>query len=85
MIGTQFVSRVSLKREVIPSFDNYPFCLPAVRHLDVFELHPSVTFIIGENGSGKSTLLEAMAVSWGFNPEVERKILVLVHARPTPS
>jgi predicted ATPase len=69
MIGTQFVSRVSLKREVIPSFDNYPFCLPAVRHLDVLELHPNVTFIIGENGSGKSTLLEAMAVSWGFNPE----------------
>ena len=28
-----------------------------------------VTCFVGENGSGKSTLLEAMAVSYGFNPE----------------
>jgi predicted ATPase len=40
-----------------------------VRHLDVLELHPQVTFFVGENGSGKSTLLEAIAVAWGFNPE----------------
>jgi predicted ATPase len=69
MIATHYVSQVCLKRDAVPSFDAYPFCLQAVRHLDVIELHPSVTFIIGENGSGKSTLLEAMAVSWGFNPE----------------
>ncbi len=51
------------------SFAHYPFSLPAVRHLDVLDLHPHVTFLIGENGCGKSTLLEAIAVSWGFNPE----------------
>lgn len=28
-----------------------------------------ITFFVGENGSGKSTLLEALAVSYGFNPE----------------
>ena len=33
------------------------------------QLHPSVTFLVGENGSGKSTLLEAIAVAWGFNAE----------------
>jgi predicted ATPase len=33
------------------------------------ELHPKMTFFIGENGSGKSTLLEAIAVALGFNPE----------------
>jgi predicted ATPase len=33
------------------------------------ELHPKVTFFIGENGSGKSTLLEAIAVAAGFNAE----------------
>ena len=53
----------------MPSFTHYPFSLPAVRHLDVLDLHPRVTFLIGENGCGKSTLLEAIAVSWGFNPE----------------
>ncbi len=69
MISTQFVMRVSLKRDAIESFGRYPFCLPAVRALETLELHPKVTFLVGENGSGKSTLLEAIAVSLGFNPE----------------
>jgi predicted ATPase len=53
----------------VPSFEKYPFSLPAVRNLDVLKLHPKVTFFIGENGSGKSTLMEAIAVAWGFNAE----------------
>lgn len=69
MISKQYVSQVRLRVDDIPSFDHYPFSLPAVRHLDVLELHPKVTFIVGENGSGKSTLMEAIAVSFGFNPE----------------
>jgi predicted ATPase len=64
-----YVREVCLLRDGIPSFDKYPFCLPAIRHLDRLELHPKVTFFIGENGIGKSTLLEAIAVAWGFNPE----------------
>ena len=60
---------VKLRREKVPSFDAYPFYLPVVRSLKSLEMHPKVTFIIGENGSGKSTLLEAIATSWGFNPE----------------
>ena len=69
MISTQFVSQVRLKADAVDSFDHYPFSLPAVRHLDVLDLHPKVTFVVGENGSGKSTLLEAIAVAYGFNPE----------------
>jgi predicted ATPase len=69
MISTQFVSQLQLRRDDVPSFDTYPFSLPAVRNLDVLKLHPKVTFLVGENGSGKSTLLEAIAVSFGFNPE----------------
>jgi len=69
MMQTQFLSHIILKREEIPSFERYPFSLLAVRLLDSLKLHPKVTFFIGENGSGKSTLLEAIAVSWGFNPE----------------
>jgi len=60
---------VKLRRDRIPSFDTYPFCLPAVKELGTLKLHPKVTFIVGENGSGKSTLLEAIATAWGFNPE----------------
>ncbi|MEO5795742.1 MAG: AAA family ATPase [Rhodoferax sp.] len=69
MISSQYVSRVSLQRDKVDSFDRYPFNLPAVRTLDRLEMHPKVTFFVGENGSGKSTLLEAIAVSLGFNAE----------------
>jgi predicted ATPase len=64
-----FVLAFSLARERVSSFNEYPFSLPAVRNLTKLELHPQVTFLVGENGSGKSTLLEALAVAWGFNPE----------------
>lgn len=60
---------VRLERDRVPSFERYPFSLPAVRGLHRLELHPRVTFFVGENGSGKSTLLEAIAVACGFNPE----------------
>ncbi len=69
MISTQYVSEIRLRREGVESFDRYPFSLAAVRTLEKLELHPSVTFFVGENGSGKSTLLEAIAVSCGFNAE----------------
>jgi predicted ATPase len=64
-----YVLALKLKREKVPSFDIYPYSLPALRHLHSLELHPRVTFIVGENGSGKSTLLEGVAVAAGFNAE----------------
>lgn len=69
MITTQFVSQLQLRIDQVPSFDVYPFSLPAIRHLDTLALHPKVTFLVGENGTGKSTLLEAIAVAFGFNAE----------------
>jgi predicted ATPase len=65
----QYLLEVQLKRDEVPSFSEYPFSLDAIKNLSRIKIHPNVTFFIGENGSGKSTLLEAMAVSWGFNPE----------------
>ncbi|MFE6857115.1 AAA family ATPase [Nocardia sp. NPDC057668] len=64
-----YVRRAVLDRDGVPSFEAYPFALPVVRCLVELELHPRVTFLVGENGSGKSTLLEAIATAWGFNPE----------------
>jgi len=69
MNSDQFVLQVGLRRDKVPDFESYPFNLPAVRHLEVLELHPKVTFFVGENGSGKSTLLEAVALRCGFNAE----------------
>ena len=69
MINTQYVRSITLKREKIENFDQFPLSLAVVRTLDQLDLHPKVTFLIGENGSGKSTFLEAIAISLGFNPE----------------
>ena len=65
----RFIRAIRLKRETIDSFDDYPFAIPAIRSLERLELHPHITFLVGENGSGKSTLLEAIAIKAGFNPE----------------
>ncbi len=56
-------------REWVRSFEEYPFCIPSVRHLSLLKFHPKVTYFVGENGTGKSTLLEALAVALGLNPE----------------
>lgn len=68
-LSNQYIKSLELRREVVPSFSNYPFSLPAVKNLERLDFHPRVTFFAGENGSGKSTLLEAIAVAFGFNPE----------------
>jgi predicted ATPase len=64
-----YVQAVLLIRERVESFHAYPYSIPAVGNLDTLELHPKVTFFVGENGSGKSTLIEAIAVAAGFNAE----------------
>jgi predicted ATPase len=68
-LAEQYVRAIKLRRDKIASYDQYPFSLPVVRDLDTLDLHPAVTFLVGENGSGKSTLMEALAVAWGFNAE----------------
>lgn len=64
-----YLRSIDLKTEKVPSFDEYPFCLPVVRNLTNLPFHPQVTFFVGENGTGKSTLLEAIAVAYGLNAE----------------
>ena len=64
-----YVRRLILRRERIEDPAAYPFCLPAVRHLEELAFTSPVTFLMGENGTGKSTLLEAIAVASGFNAE----------------
>lgn len=66
---TLYLRHAELQRELVPSFQAYPFHLPAVRTLDRLIFTKPVTFLVGENGTGKSTLLEGIAAAWGFNPE----------------
>jgi predicted ATPase len=67
--SNQYLKGIEIKRDKIKSFSNYPFSLPAIKGLSSLQLHPKVTFIVGENGSGKSTILEAIATAYGFNAE----------------
>lgn len=64
-----YIERVVLDRFKIADPQHYAFRLPALRDFESLDLHPKVTFFVGENGSGKSTLLEAIAIASGLNPE----------------
>lgn len=64
-----FLIGLSLQREKVPSFADYPFNIPAIGALAELDFEEPVTFFIGENGAGKSTLIEAIAVAYGLNPE----------------
>lgn len=63
-----FLKSATIKREIIPNYEEYPFSIPFVRALDELDLDTPITFFVGENGAGKSTLLEAIADQIGFNP-----------------
>ncbi len=64
-----FLIELTLLRDKVPAFQEYPFCLPVVMNLSTLKFHPNVTFLIGENGTGKSTLMEAIAQKLRYNPE----------------
>ncbi len=64
-----YVIDISLLRDQVPAWDEYPFSVPVIQNLETLDFHPDVTFFIGENGTGKSTLMEAIARMLGFNAE----------------
>lgn len=63
------LKRISLLRNRVVDWHNYPFSVPSIRSLEEVDIHSRVCFFVGENGSGKSTLLEALAVHYGFGRE----------------
>jgi predicted ATPase len=65
----QYIRKIALREDKITSFEEYPYCLPAIKNFSTLTLHPKVTYIVGENGTGKSTILEAIAVAFGLNAE----------------
>ncbi|MEX1040850.1 MAG: AAA family ATPase [Pirellulaceae bacterium] len=79
-----FIERVFLDRTRIREPEHYAFHIPALRGFSSLDLHPQVTFFVGENGSGKSTLLEAIAIANGVNPEGGSRNM-LFETRPSHS
>jgi predicted ATPase len=65
-----FVRGLRLAEGGVDAGAGYPWDLPAVAALaGGLELHPKVTYLIGENGSGKSTLLAGLAMAAGMSAE----------------
>lgn len=64
----QFVQTVMIDWSKINK-KSYLKDIKAIKGLNCIEFNKAVTFFVGENGSGKSTVLEAIAISFGFNPE----------------
>lgn len=63
------VKVISLERDRIKSFDQYPFNMEVVKNFHELKLESQVTFFVGENGIGKSTFIEAIAVALGLPAE----------------
>ena len=67
-MNNQLIQGISIDWSKIDKY-SYLRDIEAIKGLERLELSNSITFFVGENGSGKSTLLEAIAISYGFNPE----------------
>lgn len=67
-MNDQFIRGITIDWEKIDKY-SYLRKIKALKGLDRLEFTKPITFFVGENGSGKSTLLEAIAISYGFNPE----------------
>ncbi len=64
-----FIESVYLDHSRIYDPTHYAFNLRSTKSFRKLDLHPKVTFFVGENGSGKSTMLEAIAIANGLNAE----------------
>jgi len=47
MLPPPFLHGFRLDRSDVPSFEEYPFSIQAIRTMDHVKLHPAVTFFIG--------------------------------------
>ena len=68
MASDLFISAACMDWDAVDR-GSYLWTIPAIAGVGRVDFESPVTCFVGENGSGKSTLLEAMAVSYGFNPE----------------
>lgn len=79
----QYLRTVLLQEDRITDYEReqYPYNIPALKNFHCMDLHPRVTFLMGENGSGKSTLVEAIAIAAGYNAEEGHVILTFIQMK----
>jgi len=49
----RYFQAIRLERDLVPSFESYPFSMPSIRHLTRLEFHPSVIFFCRRKWLGK--------------------------------
>ena len=69
MDNNLIIKKISLQKNEIKSFKQYPFNIDIVKNFEELSLDCPVTFFVGENGVGKSTFIEALAVILGMPAE----------------
>ena len=62
-----YITEVKIDRERFPTWQHYPFNVPAIQETPELALERPVVFFVGENGSGKSTLLDAITRKCGIH------------------
>lgn len=62
MISSPCVSRITLRRDKVESFGQYPFSLPVVRRLEQIELHPRDGMPQQVDGRVRATLRRRIAL-----------------------
>jgi hypothetical protein len=78
-----FLLRLQLVRERIANPGVYPFSIPAIAAVDGLELHPRVTYFVGENGSPLFRPLTcSVSNSCGVSPSPESQAHVPFTIRP---
>ena len=68
-MNQNFLRYIEKKTNVPHDENEYPFSVPIIKNMKRLDFVKPVTYLIGENGAGKSTIIEAIAASFGFNPE----------------
>lgn len=68
MLNNLFIREASINWES-EYLDSYLFEISSLHNSTKIIFNNNITFFSGENGTGKSTLLEAIAISYGLNPE----------------
>lgn len=67
-MNEQFIQSISINWNKVDE-SSYLREIETLKTLKEIVFNNSITIFTGENGSGKSTMLEAIAISYGFNPE----------------
>ena len=67
-MNEQFIQSISINWNKVDE-NSYLREIEIIKTLKKIVFNSPITIFTGENGSGKSTMLEAIAISYGFNPE----------------